>query len=131
MKRSAAALFLVFGMLAGCGGSTSTHGPNGDAGTDAMQCPDGRSPLESCSNGHIQSSCCPAGAHCSPPAGYCDLGGGACSLGACPSDAGPDAPGCVVNSDCHKSNPDECNICMDMSLVCHEGACMCACQVGD
>lgn len=133
MMRSGTSLLLMAGMLAGCGGSTATQGPNLDAAADAMQCPDGGSPIEFCSNGHIQSSCCPAGAHCLPPASYCDLGGGACLLGACPADAGTDAPApeCVVNSDCHKSLPDMCNICKDMSLVCHAGKCMCACQVGD
>ena len=45
-----------------------------------------------------------------------------------PTDGGA---GCQINSDCHKSSPDECNICSNSSLVCHAGACVCACQVGD
>ncbi|MBS2026605.1 MAG: hypothetical protein JST54_01770 [Deltaproteobacteria bacterium] len=46
------------------------------------------------------------------------------------SSSGSSTGGCVVDSDCHRSGPDECNICTDMRLVCDQGACVCACQVG-
>ncbi len=51
---------------------------------------------------------------------------------ACPvPDAGSAGGGCVVNSDCHKSNPDDCNAYRDMSLICYEGVCTCAGAVAD
>ena len=37
---------------------------------------------------------------------------------------------CSQDSDCHKDNPDDCNICPanQMSLACESGACVCACE---
>jgi hypothetical protein len=38
---------------------------------------------------------------------------------------------CTTDADCHKANPDECNICtgaLDV-LVCASNTCQCACSV--
>lgn len=46
-------------------------------------------------------------------------------------DGGLVTAACVLDTDCHKSNPDECNICPAASsnLVCSAGHCTCACSV--
>jgi hypothetical protein len=134
------ALFaLPLALIAACGGATTggaapiDGGYEGDAPGDAAACPDGGTLMPFCSNGVVETSCCPAGAHCAPIPSYCDHGDGTCTLGTCPADGGPvDATpgtGCHVDGDCHKSNPDECTICVDTRLVCYQGSCVCACQV--
>ncbi len=69
------------------------------------------------------ASCCLTPAFEGDDAGPC---------AACPvPDAGGADGGCFVNSDCHKSNPDDCNAYLDMSFICYEGVCTCAGAVAD
>jgi len=74
------------------------------------------------------------------PEGGLDASDGAPSTDAAgdasPGDAGEDAGGdggCSMNTDCHASLPDICNICVWPlnHLVCVSGQCVCACRVTD
>lgn len=76
----------------------------------------------------------PGGCDCAAPLVYCNAG--TCAVCLSPGPNGTCAPtsldggaACQVNSDCHKTSPDECTICTDTTLVCHAGECVCACQV--